>query len=354
MEPDASPISKGIPPTIECKVEFEDVESVVLNVESKPCDPPDPATESRTPSVSVDRKATMMVDEPVNVDSRPSSASLSPDVYNESRDPTCLSGGRESDVVALVIFAAAALVDSVVTPRMQLVTNGDPRLSYPFVGSTVPTWLLILLIVVVPLTGFSVIYALDHRTNNRARDNFVMSMSYVWQAISTTFFITSVLKAVVGQPRPNFFAMCEWDADAEKCTAESFYRRHEARRSFPSGHASLSFASLGFVSLFLLYRLVELDGRPRFLDGSQRQWILPKVLLSFSPIFLAFFVSISRIFDHYHSASDVTAGAVLGLSIAAIFCRILQKSLKNRGEPRPRSLRKESVPLVPISGISAV
>jgi membrane-associated phospholipid phosphatase len=76
----------------------------------------------------------------------------------------------------------------------------------------------------------------------------------------------------------------------------------EGRLSFPSGHSSTSFGSMVPVCLFLVFHL-----RPWFFGCIFR---LVGCLL---PLYLAFFVAVSRTRDNRHHFADIFAGSVIGV-----------------------------------------
>jgi hypothetical protein len=74
-----------------------------------------------------------------------------------------------------------------------------------------------------------------------------------------------------------------------------------AMASFPSGHASNSFAAFIFLALYTAGKLRTAQYK--------NQW---KVLLTLSPIITAVVISCSVLIDHYHNWYDVLLGGVLG------------------------------------------
>eukprot|EP00966_Prymnesium_polylepis_P330144 7385812-Prymnesium_polylepis.1 len=86
----------------------------------------------------------------------------------------------------------------------------------------------------------------------------------------------------------------------------------EGRKSFPSGHTALSFAGLGFLTLYLTARLyhVRVGGE---------LWKLPLVL---TPWFGALFVGLSRIADYWHHWEDVLVGGLIGHVVAYVMYRL--------------------------------
>lgn len=116
---------------------------------------------------------------------------------------------------------------------------------------------------------------------------------------------------MVGHLRPDFLARCLPEvtlAGKVICKQASKYFVEEGRRSFPSGHASTSFAGLSFMALFLAGQLRIYDGKAMAL----------KLITCATPIILATVVSISRVIDYRHHWTDVTAGGALGLLITLI------------------------------------
>ncbi|KAK4399982.1 putative lipid phosphate phosphatase 3, chloroplastic [Sesamum angolense] len=83
----------------------------------------------------------------------------------------------------------------------------------------------------------------------------------------------------------------------------------EGHKSFPSGHASWSFAGLGFLALYL-------SGKIKCFD---RRGHVAKLCIIFLPILAACLVGISRVDDYWHHWQDVFAGGLLGLTVAT-FC----------------------------------
>lgn len=79
----------------------------------------------------------------------------------------------------------------------------------------------------------------------------------------------------------------------------------ESRRSFPSGHASFSFYTMAFLIFYIdkFWTKRQLGLMPHFAQS-----------LCFG---LAVFVSLSRILDNMHHATDVLTGSALGVLIAA-------------------------------------
>ncbi|OSC99100.1 acid phosphatase/Vanadium-dependent haloperoxidase [Trametes coccinea BRFM310] len=128
--------------------------------------------------------------------------------------------------------------------------------------------------------------------------------------------ITQFVKITVGRPRPDLIARCIPKAGAADpplglstaavCTQTVKHILQDGWRSFPSGHSSLSFAGLGFLSFYLAGKLHLFDNR----GHTVKAW------LSVTPLSGAALVAISRTMDYRHHWQDVLAGSLLGLATA--------------------------------------
>jgi len=117
-------------------------------------------------------------------------------------------------------------------------------------------------------------------------------------------------KRLVGRLRPHFLAAClpiglncsiasyEYIADYT-CSGDPDVIK-EARLSFPSGHASLSFYAATFTAMYLQIRMVWESSK------------LLKHLLQFLVVMAAWVTALTRESDYMHHWSDVLAGIVIG------------------------------------------
>ncbi|KAG7026201.1 putative lipid phosphate phosphatase 3, chloroplastic, partial [Cucurbita argyrosperma subsp. argyrosperma] len=79
-------------------------------------------------------------------------------------------------------------------------------------------------------------------------------------------------------------------------------------KSFPSGHASWSFAGLGFLSLYLSGKLKVFD------HGGH----VAKLLVVLFPLLVAYVVGIFMVNDYMHHPQDVFFGSLMGLLVATL------------------------------------
>jgi len=135
--------------------------------------------------------------------------------------------------------------------------------------------------------------------------------------ISTTGAFTQIVKITVGRPRPDFIDRCQpipgaKDANpfglvtAAICTQKDTSMLKDGFRSFFSGHSSLSFAGLGFLSWYLAGKLHLFNRRGDIF----RAWIF------FAPLAGALLIAISRTMDYRHHWNDVAAGSLVGLALS--------------------------------------
>lgn len=173
-----------------------------------------------------------------------------------------------------------------------------------FDGDTMPDLLLIFLAALLPL---AVQLMLGKFVLRSVRDIMATICCYP-VAIALTNLVTVAMKLYCGYLRPSFFQLCQPDDDMSGCTAST---DSNARMSFPSGHASLSFCGLMLLSRFLEVRFgVASNKRP---NGRHRLMSM----LSLAPLGWATFIASSRVADNRHFPADIVAGALLGGSLAS-------------------------------------
>ena len=182
----------------------------------------------------------------------------------------------------------------------------------------------------------------NHRWYVRAIKLFMMC---VWCS-TQTLMLTSIIKTEVGWLRPNFLAVCNPNIT---CTANStkFHEDYvclgtkligewkrisgklewnvneksepginQARRSFPSGHAS---SSAAFASFNILY--IEKRIKP------SNEYVLLKPFVQLIWVCISAFVAFSRVKDYYHHLQDVIFGAILGSSVSLLAGKFCMKWL---------------------------
>lgn len=133
--------------------------------------------------------------------------------------------------------------------------------------------------------------------------------------------IVEIGKGYVGRLRPSFATLCmageprsDWLSlpavlsDAA-CPMGEKGALHDARRSFPSGHAALAVCGAAYFQLCLMRAL------PR-VEGALRRMALYAV--GWGATIWAGYVSASRVMDNAHHVSDVAVGIIVGLWTARV------------------------------------
>ncbi|KAL7411515.1 phosphatidic acid phosphatase type 2/haloperoxidase [Mrakia frigida] len=133
-------------------------------------------------------------------------------------------------------------------------------------------------------------------------------------SLAVTSTATNIIKICVGRPRPDLLDRCQPAAGLSNPTpytlsSSSICTRtdllNDGFRSFPSGHASLSFCGLIYLTFYLAAKMKISNKR----GLSIKTWIL------LAPISGAVLVAVSRSMDYRHHATDIIAGSILGFFI---------------------------------------
>lgn len=214
---------------------------------------------------------------------------------------------------------------------------------------TIPSWALAVIILLTFLTQF----ILSWKVGN-VGDVHSTVCCYVI-VLSLTNSLTHILKNYCGYLRPIFYHVCQPDFSngVGVCTQNSA----EVRKSFPSGHSSMSFCAMVLFTYFLHQKFgVSSHHKKNTMEYYNNTGTLPSndygatttfnndinmnesiisyqiskstilqrlySFLSFLPIILALFIAGSRVHDNFHHPADVVGGAVLGTGIAVFFHKI--------------------------------
>jgi phosphatidate phosphatase len=192
------------------------------------------------------------------------------------------------------------------------------------------------------------------------REEFVhlyANIGYFLIGLSATGLITNIGKTVVGRLRPNFLDVCKPDRDPYSqvcslsknivipgvdflCTTSDKSAVEESRKSFPSGHSSLSAYSCIFLVLFInsTWSYRRIGAVPR--------------LIQIGLLILTFYIGISRVVDNKHHPTDVIAGFIIGTIMAILTYYILNKFLTktkyhvfHKGQMEENSSQNDEIPL---------
>ncbi|MEM7676347.1 MAG: phosphatase PAP2 family protein, partial [Myxococcota bacterium] len=146
-------------------------------------------------------------------------------------------------------------------------------------------------------------------------------LAVVGQTLGATYLATVVLKLAVSRPRPL----------AHSASFGKFVRfSGDARLSFPSGHASMSFASASVLSVMLAERFGRSSGAVIGISAAYAT---------------AATVAIARVLAQKHFLSDVLVGAALGTALG------LTIPLLHTKTRAPSDGRASSRPVIGIGGV---
>lgn len=233
--------------------------------------------------------------------------------------------------VVVVLAGGTIALSKWASPRIVEINIGADAYGAKKNGEIVPTYALGILAVLLPGALFCV---LEFGLMRTPRVFFgVLSTFFLGVAESAglTLLITTGLKLIVGRPRPFFRQICgEFVPNTFKCTGDPAAVA-DARKSFPSGHSSLSFAVFVYVALYMATRMRLSSVETRFKSI--------KLTLIFVPVFIAALVAVSRVLDFHHNYSDIVAGSALGACIAATVWSArsahFQQALRNSDDNLP-------------------
>ena len=199
------------------------------------------------------------------------------------------------------------------------------RLRYPMKKNSVPTAVLPFISIVFPLLCIFLCSKMD--TSGRRARSTAASLGLLLSVAISFVFVNSV-KQACGNYRPDFAARCWGSATADPVWKE--YGKpdcgnlenesllndvRQGRRSFPSGHTSMSFSGLFYLSLYLMYYLKCFGGSRT--NTERTEAFVWKVLISLAPLSVAVGVAITRIRDMWHHPEDVIVGSLLGAGTSA-------------------------------------
>jgi len=240
-------------------------------------------------------------------------------------------------ILTITLGAAFFLLDNVNGFKREFSVS-DTSLRHPFaVHERVPNTLLYLIAFVAPLL---LQWLINIATVRSWWDAHISALGLVL-SLTLAGSLTQVVKITVGRPRPDVISRCNPDAGTVDptfglssvaiCHQSDRHILNDGFRSFPSGHSSLSFAGLTFLSLYTAGKLHLFDTR----GHTAKTW------LSVLPLFGAALVAVSRTMDYRHHWQDVLAGSILGIVMAHFAYRQYFQSLASKVSHLPYGPRTQ-------------
>jgi len=189
-------------------------------------------------------------------------------------------------VFAFVLFVVVQVLLLFLEPFHRYLPPNDASVDYPSTPDIVPDWALAIVSPVIPI----IIVVVVNLTGKKGSHDLHHALLAFAISLMMTNNITTILKMTAGRYRP------DWRNDETP--------DRQGRYSFPSGHASNSFAGMAYICLYLF-------GKYKVF-GSKHTHCYAKICLLTSPMLLAFFVAVSRTMDYHHHFSDIIAGSIIG------------------------------------------
>lgn len=244
------------------------------------------------------------------------------------------------DVMSYVLaILPTVLLNSFQKPFQRGFFCGDGSISYPYKADIVSGRALMGSVLFIPAAVIAVVETIRYILKRRTSSKSTTSVSYRISSkcsipivlvrfykvfgvflfgAAVTMALTDVGKYTTGRLRPHFLSVCQPNQLALQnctssvyiediiCTRKSDWKLHNARLSFPSGHASIAVYTATFLVLYLQKRVTWKFTR------------LAKPCLQVMLALTGIFVALSRISDYMHHWSDVLAGAILGCFVGVL------------------------------------
>ncbi|KAI6196354.1 hypothetical protein M3Y94_01099100 [Aphelenchoides besseyi] len=257
------------------------------------------------------------------------------------------------DVLAILsLFISMEFVAHHIGPHKSGFYCDDKTIRLPYRTSTVGFWgligycIFINFITILAVEWFRLYCCKDKHEysryeSHRARFQRLLIRFCIFFTFYLSFeflitILTTVTKLSIGRLRPHFLDVCRplvtivdkapiqltpqsactglegifIDISNYTCTAKRPELVNEARKSFFSGHSSLSMGASTFAVLYMQYRLV---------DQVRCRLVVP--VLQICCLGCGLFISYSRIFDYKHHWTDVAVGIFVGVAGMLLMCR---------------------------------
>ncbi|KAI9062496.1 lipid phosphate phosphatase 1 [Trametes sanguinea] len=221
---------------------------------------------------------------------------------------------------------------STLTPFERDFDHKDPLINHKHRPNTIGGEVNLSLVLFLPM-GLTVAVA----ALRRSPMEIYHSLLGIISASALTNLTTEFLKNRVGRLRPDFLDRCKWDKDLKACTGK-LDSILEGRRSFPSGHSSMAFCGMMFLSLWIAtatgaWRITETVP-----GGAFHRSKIVRLVLSLAPLAFATWVAVSRLEDYRHHKEDVIVGSLIGIVCATICYHLYWASPFSAQPYGPRAL----------------
>ncbi|KAJ1973112.1 hypothetical protein H4R35_004292 [Dimargaris xerosporica] len=243
------------------------------------------------------------------------------------------------DWILVIIMALGFFAIDKIHPFQRQFSLADKSIQYPMKPDTVTPAMLIVVSFLVPIASVFVVAVFHRRSWFDLHQGWLGCML----ALTMTIIVTHTIKITAGRHRPDFLSRCKLDlsdgntpedpiyglSTTAICTQTNEKIMREGMKSFPSGHASLSFAGLTYLTLYLAGKLHLYDQRGHTI----------KTFVVIMPLLGALLVAVSRTVDYRHHWQDVTVGSIIGIVCAYFAYRQYYPNLASPLAHRPYSPR---------------
>lgn len=193
-------------------------------------------------------------------------------------------------IACLVCMIIVGSIETFLSPHPVFYLEGDFSQSYPFSPETVPNWLLMLIMCIPPV--ITTTFQLLKNSDQKYHDIHHACLSWM-ESVAITLLVCQVLKYACGRHRPDFFS--------REALPLNEHELKDGYLSFPSGHSSGSFCVMTFLFWYLCGK-TKLFYRGHF-------YLL---LINAIPLYVAFWVAVTRLQNYRHDYIDVSAGCIIG------------------------------------------
>eukprot|EP01113_Clastostelium_recurvatum_P003305 TRINITY_DN11439_c0_g1_i1.p1 TRINITY_DN11439_c0_g1~~TRINITY_DN11439_c0_g1_i1.p1 ORF type:complete len:286 (+),score=53.79 TRINITY_DN11439_c0_g1_i1:34-891(+) len=218
--------------------------------------------------------------------------------------------------ISLLIVVLSVTQVANIPPHVRYLPSGFQDAQFPFQNETMPLWLLLVGCLVVPVFMFAAF-----QIALRSLHDFHHAILGLLEAVTFSTFFTMFIQLINGAYTPDWYAR-ERTGDLELV--------RQGRFSFPDSYASLSFATMSYLALYLCGKL-----GPYRQDGGQA-W---KMIIVLTPIAIAALISSTRTLDYRAHFVDSVAGSAIGVgaAICAYFLNFPGLGSDVCDEPKRRS-----------------
>lgn len=226
-----------------------------------------------------------------------------------------LSRWKFADLLYIGVLFVLYFVVYWIEPFQRQFYVNDLTISHPFAEhERVPVGALFFYSTWVPISLIAIIGIIITKPKNKIYVTYISLVGLVISVFSTSV-LTDILKNFIGRHRPDFLSRCVPKEGTpinvlvyakDVCTTDNISRLKDGFRTTPSGHSSISFAGLFYLSLWLSGQLVVTNANV----GSWR------TIIAGLPTLGAGLIALSRTEDYRHHFVDVLIGSTIGIIIA--------------------------------------